>query len=499
MKHTLYLVLLLVTFSATGQVTLSSLQFEHNSASLTSANQLAINALAQTTLADQDRVISISIIGFTDTTGSNSYNMLLSEQRAHAVANYLSAQLPSSLRSKITLSWYGEGSPDITAYALHSRQRAVDVVVALQPLQVQTFDEPKEGSFIEQFGHLDQKAQQFIIPSTEPVTITGNQGTVIDIPANSFDIPTAFAGAQVTLTLKEYYALSDMVLAGFTTACGDQLLQSGGMIDVQAYVAGRQVPLKKDRTINIRFNTKRKMGNMQLFKGHRDRNGLVTWSATNTNMNATNNFEYVTLLEPYYFKKSSNNVDCPYLFCGLRNDLGLTSTKYKNKQRFERTDWPAYRAYINEMKRSFNVKTMSALHMAIHEYNRKSKEANQYVVATSELGLMNCDRFLNLPAEQRTKVLADVPTNDACSAFLAFTDLPALMPSNYFETGNVGFTNVGTARDCVLILFKKENDKLFLSMQRIKTGEQTTFAATFEEVSADEMKERMRSLDTIAY
>jgi hypothetical protein len=47
----------------------------------------------------------------------------------------------------------------------------------------------------------------------------------------------------------------------------------------------------------------------------------------------------------------------------------------------------------------------------------------------------------------------------------------------------------------VLILFKKENDKLFLAMQGIQTGDQTNFTPVFAEVTESELKEKMKTLD----
>ncbi|MCW3111275.1 MAG: OmpA family protein [Segetibacter sp.] len=82
---------------------------------LFAVDQSAINPTAQTKIKDLANVFSkypdsyILIEGHTDASGSAEHNMVLSEQRAKAVAAYLQAQNVSS--SRIKTAWYGETQP----------------------------------------------------------------------------------------------------------------------------------------------------------------------------------------------------------------------------------------------------------------------------------------------------------------------------------------------------------------------------------------------------
>lgn len=87
--------------------------FGFDSHRLGTKGKAALDVLARKILARQKDVRSIRIIGYTDMLGSKSYNGLLSQQRAHAVLQYLRGQgVPGGLMTAVGL---GEGDPVTTA------------------------------------------------------------------------------------------------------------------------------------------------------------------------------------------------------------------------------------------------------------------------------------------------------------------------------------------------------------------------------------------------
>lgn len=66
---------------------LRTVYFEFNSSALTAASKGKLNSLASA--LKSRNVKAVSIVGFADEIGSNSYNQRLSEKRANAVAAYL--------------------------------------------------------------------------------------------------------------------------------------------------------------------------------------------------------------------------------------------------------------------------------------------------------------------------------------------------------------------------------------------------------------------------
>ena len=78
--------------------------FATNSANINPSFQRTLDTVAQSMIRYPNSLIDV--YGFTDTTGSPSYNQQLSEQRAQAVANYLVSQGVS--RARIATRGYGE-------------------------------------------------------------------------------------------------------------------------------------------------------------------------------------------------------------------------------------------------------------------------------------------------------------------------------------------------------------------------------------------------------
>lgn len=73
--------------AGTGRATMGAIQFEYNSTQLTRDGALQVQELAKAIkmLANE----SFEIVGHTDASGTETYNMNLSQQRAKAVAEYL--------------------------------------------------------------------------------------------------------------------------------------------------------------------------------------------------------------------------------------------------------------------------------------------------------------------------------------------------------------------------------------------------------------------------
>jgi outer membrane protein OmpA-like peptidoglycan-associated protein len=85
----------------------SALLFTINSSTLSDSAQKSLNKAAR--IFKKYPKTTILVEGHTDDTGSDAYNMTLSEQRAEAVSGYLVSRGVDS--SRFTVKWYGETQP----------------------------------------------------------------------------------------------------------------------------------------------------------------------------------------------------------------------------------------------------------------------------------------------------------------------------------------------------------------------------------------------------
>lgn len=105
----------------------SDVSFDFDSAAIRSDAQATYAKIAQV-LKDYDKTV-IHVVGHTDSTGSEAYNMRLSEQRANSVATVLRGN--GVVPARILTEGRGESEPvaDNSTAAGQARNRRVDIVI----------------------------------------------------------------------------------------------------------------------------------------------------------------------------------------------------------------------------------------------------------------------------------------------------------------------------------------------------------------------------------
>ena len=105
----------------------SGLLFKLNSAELSEGAKQELQKVGGILVKYDDT--SILLEGHTDDTGSDDYNMKLSERRAEAVSGYLESQkLPSS---RLKTKWYGESQPKFPNDSEANREKNRRVEIAI--------------------------------------------------------------------------------------------------------------------------------------------------------------------------------------------------------------------------------------------------------------------------------------------------------------------------------------------------------------------------------
>jgi outer membrane protein OmpA-like peptidoglycan-associated protein len=101
--------------------------FDYNSAGLRSASRSSLREMAN--VFEQYPNTTLAVEGFTDSTGSASYNERLSERRASSVANYIESLGVNG--SRVETIGYGESRPRATNNSASGRQlnRRVEIHV----------------------------------------------------------------------------------------------------------------------------------------------------------------------------------------------------------------------------------------------------------------------------------------------------------------------------------------------------------------------------------
>ncbi|WP_417876632.1 OmpA family protein [Winogradskyella sediminis] len=129
------------------------LTFDEQSGVYFDTEKYNINAKSQETLNKLAGVFSeypetnILVVGHTDSSGNDAYNMTLSKNRAQAVTNYLTGKGLNS--SRFTTKWFGEEKPMYDNSTAEGRSKNRRVNIAIVPNETMVENAEKEAETTE--------------------------------------------------------------------------------------------------------------------------------------------------------------------------------------------------------------------------------------------------------------------------------------------------------------------------------------------------------------
>ncbi len=275
----------------------TSVYFDKDKAELTLEAQNTLTSTLQS-LMDLE-TYSVKIEAHTDDDGSLTYNQLLSEKRADAVYEFLILQGLTIQDLQIVAK--GETNPAFSNQTETGQQqnRRVDVFFVSKSAELQA-KKPVQPN-IETFEDLmrlttTNTLQSFPIRSDREQKIEGRKGTKLTIPPNAFvledgsELPT---NARVEVELQEALNLEDMLLNNLSTKSGEQFLETGGMVMIEANYQGQKLQLKSDKNIEVMVPKNdiavEKQKDMELFYGvaQEDGEASMDWKPTNEKVKTT--------------------------------------------------------------------------------------------------------------------------------------------------------------------------------------------------------------------
>ncbi|MBK5285908.1 MAG: energy transducer TonB [Bacteroidia bacterium] len=133
------------------------------------------------------------------------------------------------------------------------------------------------------YRQLDVKPQMFSFEQTKDSEVVCAKGTKLKFKNSSF--VDAETGREVTgkvnITVKEYYDMPEMLSANLSTSSHGEMLETTGMIYVDAKTNGKLCKLKKGSRMEIEFPGAQIKNGMQLFTGQRKNFENIDWIPVN--------------------------------------------------------------------------------------------------------------------------------------------------------------------------------------------------------------------------
>ncbi len=147
---------------------------------------------------------------------------------------------------------------------------------SLQVMPVNEISQPAiaepHASLAAFFKQLEEPVQEFVINSKRDTLITGSDGTVLLVPANSFN-----SNGPVKIIMKEYYSYTDIITNRLTTCSDGRQLITGGMIHLKAVADGKEINIEPGKSIRWFVpDTSSSLSQMQLFTGSTGRRNSLS-------------------------------------------------------------------------------------------------------------------------------------------------------------------------------------------------------------------------------
>lgn len=121
--------------------------------------------------------------------------------------------------------------------------------------------------------------QTYWIDPTKDSEIKGEEGTKILVRKNSILGPdgSPFTG-EARIELAEYYSDADILLSGLSTASGERMIETKGMIRIEAFSSeGKKGSLDKSKPMEITFASESE-SDYKIFYGEKSSEGRIDWS-----------------------------------------------------------------------------------------------------------------------------------------------------------------------------------------------------------------------------
>ncbi len=255
---------LTIHFSFGQQPDKETVYFDYDTYQLNENAKIALVKLSEEIKENQP--LQIIITGHTDADGSNEYNLELSKKRTLTVLEYLTSNGINS--NKIKIEFFGENQP--IAQNDNSEGKQLN-------RRVEIYTKNKEFVIGNLWEKLHKKPQSFQRTPNEDIVIKGSEGTIIKIPKKALVRNNGeTARGEVTIALTEYYKKSDMVSSNLHTMSNTEILETAGMINIEATSNTEKLKLKKGAAIQIEFNSQKDMEGMETFIGEMS-NGQLNW------------------------------------------------------------------------------------------------------------------------------------------------------------------------------------------------------------------------------
>ncbi len=496
-------------------------------------------------LFDASKITEIKLLGHTDSDGENDYNDRLAQNRAKSVRKYL---VSHGLKSSVTES-FGEKKP-LNANSTDeekSKNRRVEIIVSYSLGGLLSENDFKV------FAYRNLPTSEYCIDPTRDTVLKLKRGGRVIFKANTFSSD----GECVKIFAKEAYKKSEIILASLTTTSNGNLLESGGMVYLEARNSNGD-ELASKREFTVQMPTDNYLDSMMLFNGTHGPDSSLNWTQDLTEIPTSELLPNCWDIQGRFRYTKETKIDtvvetvinckeCKLFPCRIKRIgtfLGGTTDPDK------RTANKTFRNCQRELKKSKKKKSITQKEQIVENstytyagkdstrvnpeceklklqldslgfqtyseyYAFKMKEKREkfnedakagrasfddikaYSMQSTRMGWINCDRFVSMPPKSKIRTFVPIKDDNEdlknAQCTIVLSDRTSLIGSNQDGRG-FRFIDLPKGLSIFILAVLMKNGKIFLSID--KTNIQNNLSAPqFKEVSYEELVRRLQILD----
>ena len=393
---------------------------------------------------------------------------------------------------------------------------------------------------------LKKNAQKFIISSDKDTLIYCEEGTKILINANSFisERTKQPINGIIEFYVTEYYKMSDIILANLSTRSGNNIIETGGMLEVIAFSNNEKCLLKNDKPIEINFPTKTKKEGMSLYNGIFEKENHINWNLDKTNFNKSISQPFMIVEQMpefpggiselmsfiknnimYQYKTEKDGIEATVIVQFVIDNYG----KINNIRILKGAALELDNAAIDVVKKmpvwipgkqnGINVSVYYQLpirfyidkqhkekltwkgkpivkYLSESEINKiETQDLNYYIFYSTNLGWINCDRLwkdnkkkINYVVTNENNLNSDAKVN------IIFHRVKSVLEGN-FKNAKFIFNSVPLDENITIVAIIIKDNKPFLAIKDANTSTKLENNLIFKPVTPELLKEEIKKLD----
>jgi hypothetical protein len=327
--------------------------------------------------------------------------------------------------------------------------------------------------------------QAFKIDSDRDTILKSQAGTTIRILKNTFIKSNGqSADGAIEIEFKEALTTIDMVLANLTTTTDGKMLQTGGMIYINATSNGQQLAIAENKVIGVAMPSDTIIADMQLFEGEVDSLG-INWKNPKQLINTLfDNDLVIEEADTIHLKAVNGKV----VIDSARPTI--SELEFDN------------RLNIETIEVEFNQEQL-----IIQEVQSLEKGSNYFIVdyhtnyifTIKKLGWANIDRLLDDPRTKEIEFITKIENHsDFNTIYVTMVTEQMFLPGYQMRNETFSFTHsdsekprlpIGASATIMATAYK--NDKPYFSIKKTTISDKLTISLKLTETTLDSLKKEL--------